>query len=81
MQKEARASVLMTDSCSILEIRKKSSLFSMKTEMWFCLKVKRLKLGFLILQMSHKKRVSFISISFAIDFFSKIGFPPDASNV
>ena len=30
--------------------------------------------------MSQKKRFSFISISFAIDFLFKIGFPSDASN-
>ena len=70
---KARTSVLMTGPCSILEIR-------MKSETWFYLKVKRLTLGFLVLQMSHKKRVSFISISFAVDFFFKIGFPPDPSN-
>ena len=70
---KARTSVLMTCPCSILEIR-------MKSETWFYLKVKRLTLGFLVLQMSHKKRVPFISISFAVDFFFKIGFPPDASN-
>ena len=65
----------MTDSCSILEIKIKSSLRSMKPETWFYLKVKRLTSGFLILQMSHKKSVFLISISF------KIGFPPDASKI
>ena len=80
VQKEARTSVFMTDSCSILDIRKKSSLRSLKSETCFCLKVKRLMLEFLILKMSHKKRVSSISVSFAIAFFFKIGFPQDASN-
>ena len=71
----------MIDSCCMLEIRKKPSLRSMKPETWFCRNVKRLTLGFLILQMSHKQKASFISIRFARDFFFNIGFPPEASNL
>ena len=71
----------MIDSCSTLEIRKKSSLRSMKPKTWFCRNVKHFALGFLILQISQKQRVFFISISFARDFFFNIGFPPDASNL
>ena len=71
----------MIDSCSTLEIRKKSSLRSMKPETWFCRNVKRFTLEFLILQISHKQTVSFISINFARDFLFKIGFPQDASNL
>ena len=81
VEKEGRTSVFMTDSCSVLEIRKKSSLSSMKLEMWFCRNVKRLALGFLILHISSKQRVSFISINFARNIFFNIGFLPDASNL
>ena len=65
----------------MLEIRKKSSLRSMKPETWLCRNVKRLTLVFLILQMSLKKRAYFISVSFARDFFFNIKFPPEASNL
>ena len=53
----------------------------MKVETWFSRNVKRLTLGFLILQMSHKYKASFTSNSFARDFFFNIGFPPEASNL
>ena len=36
-------------------------------------------LGFLILQISHKLKVSIISISFATDFCLKDGLPPQHS--
>ena len=52
----------------------------MKSETWYCLNVKPLSLGFLILQL-YKQRVSFISISFARHFVFSIEFPPGASNL
>ena len=48
----------------------------MKPEQCCCLKVNLLVLGFLILQISHKLKVSIISISFATDFCLKDGLPP-----
>ena len=38
-----------------------------------------LVLGFLILQMSHKSNFSLSSINLAIDFFFRVGLPPDKS--
>ena len=51
-----------------------------KPEEWFWLNVKCLVFGFLILHITRKHRVSFISISFARGpFFFDTGLPPDAS--
>ena len=57
VKKKARASVFIKDSCScsVLGIRKKSSIRSMKPGTWFCWNEKRFTLGFLILQISHKQ--------------------------
>ena len=47
----------------------------MKPEQCCCLKVNLFVLGFLILQIPHKLKVSIISISFATDFCLKDGLP------
>ena len=66
--KEAITSVFLTKSSKVF-------LHSIKPEDWFWQKVKRLVFGFLILRVSHKQRVSFISISFASGLFFNVGSP------
>ena len=63
LQNEAKTSILITVSWKW-------------PETWFWWKVKHFDLGFLILHISRKSKVSFISISFVQDFFFKIGFLP-----
>ena len=49
--------------------------------MRFWWKVKRFSVGFQILQISHKSKLSISSIIFPIDFFFRVDFPPFASNL
>ena len=51
----------------------------MKPEQYCCLKINLSVLGFLILQIPHKLKISIISISFATDFCVKDGLPPQHS--
>ena len=81
VQKEARTSVFMIDSCSVLEIRKRIKPPFNETRNVVLPKCKTFTLRFLFLQISHKQRVPFISISFARYFFFNTEFPPDASNL
>ena len=60
----------MIDSCSMLEIRKKSSLRN----------VKRFTLGFLISKY-HTDREFLLFQLVSLDIFFNIRFPPDAPNL
>ena len=62
-------------------MKKWSNLLWIRPETWFWWKVKHFDLGFLILHISHKSKVFFISISFVKDFFFKIGFLPWISSI
>ena len=61
----------------LFEIKKKSSLPlpCVKSETCFCLKVNCFASGFLILQLSHRSKVSFIIINSAIYLFFEQGEP------
>ena len=68
-------SVFKIDSCKELEMKMYSRRLCMKPEQCCCLIVNLFVLGFLIFQISHKLKVSIISISFATDFCLKDGLP------
>ena len=74
VQKEARTSLFLANSCKVLGIRKKSSLHSVNPEKCLWRNLKHLMFGFLTLHISRKQKVYFISVSFARDFLIQ-GYP------
>ena len=69
LKKARNASVFKIDSYMALEMTMWSRCLCMKPKQCCCLKANLFILGFLILQISHKLKVSIISISFATDLF------------